>query len=62
MREEDDKKCFRCGAHRKVLVNMRIDDGHIYLCGDCYRDYTLFFEGCVVNPMVRCSDRKEGKE
>ena len=61
MSEEDDKKCFRCGAHRKVLVNMRID-GHIYLCGDCYRDYALFFEGCAVHPKVMCGDRKGMKE
>lgn len=59
---EEDKQCFRCGARRKVLVNMRIDDNNIRLCGDCYRDYTMFLEGCVVNPMVRCSDRKEAKE
>ena len=59
---EDDNKCFRCGAHRKVLVNMRIDNSNIHLCGDCYRDYTLFFEGYVVNPMVRYSDRKEAEE
>ena len=59
---EEDKQCFRCGAHRKVFVNMKVDDSRICLCGDCYRDYTLFFEGCVVNPMVRCSDKKEAKE
>ena len=59
---EDDKKCFRCGAHRKLLMNMRIDDGHIRLCGDCYRDFTLFFEGCAVDPKVMCGDRKEAKE
>ena len=59
---EDDKKCFRCGARRKVLVNIKIDDGHICLCGDCYRDYALFFEGYVVNPMVMVDDKKEAKE
>ena len=62
MSEEDDKRCFRCGAYRKVLVNMRIDDSNIRLCGDCYRDYTLFFEGCVVNPMVMIDNKKEAKE
>ena len=62
MSEDDDKKCFRCGAHRKVLVNIKIDDGHICLCGDCYRDYALFFEGYVVNPMVMIDDKKEAKE
>ena len=59
---EDDKRCFRCGAHRKVLVNIKIDDGHICLCGDCYRDYALFFEGCVVNAEVTIDDKKEAKE
>ena len=58
MSEDDDKKCFRCGAHRKVLVNIKIDDGHICLCGDCYRDYALFFEGCVVNPLVKVQHRE----
>ena len=59
---EDDKRCFRCGARRKVFVNMKIDDSRICLCGDCYRDYTLFFEGCVVNPMVMIDNKKEAKE
>ena len=59
---EDGKKCLRCGAYRKVLVNIKIDDGHICLCGDCYRDYALFFEGCVVNPMVMVDNKKEAKE
>ena len=59
---EEDKQCFRCGAHRKVLVNMRIDASNIRLCGDCYRDYALFLEGYVVNPMVMVDNRKEGKE
>lgn len=26
--------------------------------GDCYRDYTLFFEGCVVNPLVKVQHRE----
>ena len=59
---EEDKQCFRCGARRKVLVNMRIDDNNIRLCGDCYRDYTMFFEGYVVNPMVMVDNKKEAKE
>ena len=59
---EEDKQCFRCGARRKVRVNMRIDDNNIRLCGDCYRDYTLFFEGYVVNPMVMVDNKKEAKE
>ena len=59
---EDDKRCFRCGAHRKVLVNIKIDDGHICLCGDCYRDFALFFEGYVVNAEVMIDDKKEAKE
>ena len=58
----EDKQCFRCGARRKVLVNMRIDDSNIRLCGDCYRDYTMFFEGYVVNPMVMVDNKKEAKE
>lgn len=59
---EEDKQCFRCGARRKVLVNMRIDGSNIRLCGDCYRDYALFLEGYVVNPMVMVDNKKEGKE
>ena len=62
MSEDKQCQCFRCGARRKVFMNMKIDDSRICLCGDCYRDYTLFFEGCVVNPMVMIDNKKEGKE
>ena len=59
---EEDKQCFRCGARRKVLMNMRIDDSNIRLCGNCCRDYVLFLEGYVVNTAVKCGDWKEAKE
>ena len=51
MSEEDDEKCFRCGARPKVLITPVIDNKSFHLCIDCYRDLILMLEGCSVNRM-----------
>lgn len=51
MSDEDDKKCFRCGAHPKVLISPVLDGKPFQLCIDCYRDFILVLEGCSVNTM-----------
>ena len=60
MSEEDDKQCFRCGVHPKVLITPVIDNKPVHLCIDCYRDFILYLEGCVVNPMIKVQ-RLEGE-
>lgn len=57
-----DEKCFRCRGVNKIMINIKIDDNSVRLCGNCYRDFTLFFEGYVVNPMVKYTDMREAKE
>ncbi len=52
-------RCFRCGGLRKVMMSMKIDDKTIYLCGNCYRDFTMFLEGYVLNHLVKFEDKRE---
>ena len=43
------------------MVNMRIDGNPVCLCANCYRDFTLFFEGYVLNLRVKMPyGRKKG--
>lgn len=51
-------ECFRCGYSGKILVNMKIEDTHVPFCPDCVRDYGLFMEGHVVDPVVIINRRK----
>ena len=60
MSEEDDKQCFRCGARPKVVISPVIDSKPVHLCIDCYRDFILCLEGCVVNPVIKVQ-RLEGE-
>lgn len=57
MWEEDDEKCFRCGARPKVMITPVIDNKPVHLCIDCYRDLILCLGGCVVNPLVKVQCR-----
>lgn len=52
-------RCFRCGGLRKVLVSMCIDGQTISLCGDCYRDFTMFLDGYVVSHLAKYQDKRE---
>ncbi len=45
-------QCFRCNYTGKILVNMNIDGVNVPFCPSCVRDYGLFLEGHVVDPMV----------
>ena len=58
----DKVACFRCKSVNKVMMNLKIDDNVICVCPTCYFDFTLFFEGYVVNPMVMVDNKKEAKE
>ena len=59
MPEDLDEKCFRCRGLKKVMLRMTIDGKSIRLCGSCYRDFTLFLEGYVVNPLVKFQEAQE---
>ena len=50
---KEDETCFRCGARPKVMITPVIDSKPVHLCIDCYRDFILYLEGCVVNPPVK---------
>ena len=50
-------RCYRCHGLRKVLVSMDIDGKTISLCGDCYRDFTMFLEGYMLNRFVKFEDK-----
>ena len=52
-------RCYRCHGLRKVLVSTDIDGKTISLCGDCYRDFTMFLEGYVVSHLARYEDKRE---
>lgn len=62
MNDDSDMRCFRCRGIHKVMMSTRIDDKPIRLCGNCYRDFTLFLEGYVVNPLVKYEDKREMSE
>lgn len=62
MTADSDKRCFRCGRLRKVMMSMKIDDRPIMLCGECYRDFTLFLEGYIVNCLGRIQNDREAEE
>ena len=55
-------RCFRCRGLRKVLTTITIDNQPISLCGDCYRDFTMYLEGYVVSHMVKFEDKREVME
>jgi len=57
MNDVSGGRCFRCHGLRKVLVSMDIDGKTISLCGDCYRDFTMFLEGYMLNHFVKFEDK-----
>ena len=58
----DKVACFRCKSVNMFMTGVKINDTLIYLCPNCYFDFTLYLSGCVVNPMVMVGDKKEAKE
>ncbi len=39
------------------MTSMDIDGKTITLCGDCYRDFTMFLEGYMLNHFVKFEDK-----
>ena len=60
MTDASGVRCFRCGGLKKVMMNMKIDDKTICLCGSCYHDFTLFLEGFIVSHIAKYQDKREG--
>ena len=59
---DEDERCYRCRGIHKIMLKTKIDDKPIRLCGNCYRDFLLFLDGYVVNPLVKYEDKREMSE
>lgn len=62
MSEEDDKQCFRCGVHPKVLISPVVDGKPVHLCIDCYRDFIMMLEGYAVSSLAKCKREDDADE
>ena len=64
--DEKSIRCFRCGAHPNVLINMTVNEAEFKLCPQCFADFGLFLQGNVIDRMVRVERghriRKEDNE
>lgn len=54
--DEKSIRCFRCGAHPNVLINMTVNEAEFKMCPQCFADFGLFLQGHAIDKMV-CVER-----